>query len=165
MRRSIEEHMDRAEIHELHARYCRGLDRLDRDLLRSIFHPDAFEEHSPWFSGLAYDWIDSAIQESTSRLRGMMFHFISNELIEIKGDFAVAEVYVINVNRYSEISKDYFLFGRYVERLERRDGEWRIAWRARLTDIIRLEDATQSWHADWPPPADHLRGIRGHDDL
>ncbi|WP_221890845.1 nuclear transport factor 2 family protein [Microbispora sp. KK1-11] len=34
---------DQQEIHEVVLRYCRGVDRLDMDLVRSAYHPDAID--------------------------------------------------------------------------------------------------------------------------
>jgi hypothetical protein len=38
----LEELSARAEIHDALLRYCRGLDRVDMDLVRGAFHPDAW---------------------------------------------------------------------------------------------------------------------------
>ena len=33
------------EIHEVMMRYCRGVNRLDPELVKSCYHPDALEDH------------------------------------------------------------------------------------------------------------------------
>lgn len=43
---SLEEMSAKQEITELLYRYCRGIDRLDWDLVRSCYHDDAFDDHS-----------------------------------------------------------------------------------------------------------------------
>ena len=49
---------------------------------------------------------------------------------------------------------------RYVDRFERRDGEWRIAHRVAVTDWSRLT-APDDW---WPLPEHHRLGARGATD-
>src|SRR5690606_8703026 len=39
--------LDREAIHTVLMRYCRGVDRLDRDLIASVYHPDAYDHHGP----------------------------------------------------------------------------------------------------------------------
>ena len=36
--------LDKQEIYEVILRYCRGIDRLDEELLLSVFHPDAYAD-------------------------------------------------------------------------------------------------------------------------
>ena len=69
----------------------------------------------------------------------------SNELIEVDGDVATSEMYLLNLNRYEEEGWDFLLAGRYVERLERRAGEWRIAWRTRIHEITSVERIGERW--------------------
>jgi hypothetical protein len=37
--------LDEAEIRDVHLRYCRGIDRMDFDLVRSCYHPDGIDRH------------------------------------------------------------------------------------------------------------------------
>ncbi len=39
---NLEELSARTEIHDVLLRYCRGLDRVDMDLVRGAFHKDAW---------------------------------------------------------------------------------------------------------------------------
>ena len=43
--------IDRQEILDCLNRYCRALDRHDDELLTSVFHPDAVDNHGPWAGG------------------------------------------------------------------------------------------------------------------
>ncbi|MBU3738793.1 MAG: nuclear transport factor 2 family protein, partial [Rhodoferax sp.] len=45
LRKQVQELTDRHAIHDCIARYCRGVDRLDKALCLSAFHPDALDEH------------------------------------------------------------------------------------------------------------------------
>lgn len=41
----VREQRDRSEIWQVLMNYCRGVDRLDRELLLSCYHPDATDDH------------------------------------------------------------------------------------------------------------------------
>ncbi|WP_268959227.1 nuclear transport factor 2 family protein [Paraburkholderia elongata] len=47
-----QEQQDKAEIREVHTRYCRGIDRMDFDLVRSCYHPDAIDRHGAYEGGV-----------------------------------------------------------------------------------------------------------------
>ncbi|RYG91060.1 MAG: hypothetical protein EON58_18980, partial [Alphaproteobacteria bacterium] len=57
---TIQSTVDRVEIQNVLGRYCRGIDRLDRELLRTVYHPDANDDHGV-FNGNAYDFIDMVL--------------------------------------------------------------------------------------------------------
>ena len=44
----LQQLLDKQEIHEVIMRYCRGIDRLDREMIRSVYHDDAIDEHGLW---------------------------------------------------------------------------------------------------------------------
>ena len=44
-------------------------------------------------------------------------------------------------------NRDLFIAGRYVDRYERREGVWKIAYRSELVDWVREEAAADSWFA------------------
>ena len=43
--REVQELLDKQAIHEVMIRYCRGLDRMDAELVGSAYHPDAHDDH------------------------------------------------------------------------------------------------------------------------
>ena len=45
MEAKLQQLLDEAEIRRVHIRYCRGIDRMDWDLVRSCYHPDAIDQH------------------------------------------------------------------------------------------------------------------------
>ena len=49
---------DRREIHDVVLTYCRGVDRGDLDLVRSVYHPDALDHHHTAFDGTVDEFID-----------------------------------------------------------------------------------------------------------
>src|SRR5579872_4652425 len=44
----LEHVADRQEIYDCLVRFCRGVDRFDRELMMSAFHPDAIDDHGPF---------------------------------------------------------------------------------------------------------------------
>jgi hypothetical protein len=124
---------DRQEILDCLHRYTRGIDRFDKALMLSAYHPDAVDQHGV-AEGVAEAFCDWAIGwhgEHQTRHQ----HIITNHTVEFDGDAAHAETYYIfwAENRQGPPS---LCFGRYVDRFERRDGRWAIAHRVCLNEKI-----------------------------
>jgi ketosteroid isomerase-like protein len=123
--------LDESEIRTVLARYARGIDRRDWEMVRSCYHPDATDAHGGYNGGVE-GFIDnsrSAWDETES-----MSHHINQTLIEVDGDSAWVESYCLCYVRLKsakdgEKPKDILGNIRYVDLFERRDGEWRIALR------------------------------------
>jgi ketosteroid isomerase-like protein len=135
---------DERALNELLTRYARGVDRCDEDLVRSCYHEDATDERG-WFKGRGHDFA----REIVALRKGgpLMQHAISNVRVDVRGDVAFGESYVM-VRTTTADEKVVFGFGRYIDRFERRDGEWRIASR-RVTLESPLLDRDPSQY----PPA------------
>jgi SnoaL-like domain len=125
------------EIAEVVLRYCRGVDRLDLDLVRSCYHDGAVDHHTG-FDGDADRYV-AWLGEVLPRLDGTM-HLIGNQLIEIDGDVARCETYGM-AHHWGDPATDptlNFTTGfRYVDTMERRDGSWRIAERWAIREWTR----------------------------
>jgi hypothetical protein len=69
-------------------------------------------------------------------------HNICNVLIDLDGDIARCESYVIVMVRIPQEGGaiDWMHAGRYVDRFERRNGEWRIAYRTVVYDLERFDE-------------------------
>ncbi len=123
---------DRKQILDCIIRYCRGLDRHDEELLTSAFHEDAIDNHGPRtdrrpaFFGLR---TGGHKENSLSHL-----HSITNHTCEIDGNVAHTESYVIFISRHKDKETIWVGGGRYIDRLEKRNGEWRIVLRRLLTE-------------------------------
>ena len=138
--------IDQAAIRDLHLRYCRGVDRLDWALVRSCYHDDATDDHGGYSGGVDgfMAWVAPALArfESTQ-------HFTGNQLVEVDGDTAWAEHYALVTHRRAagpdEPAADLVVAVRYVDRIERRNGEWRIARRVVIVDFDRLDPVGSSW--------------------
>jgi hypothetical protein len=156
--------LDHIAVRDVVLKYARAVDRGDWELLRSCYHPEAIDDHGP-FRG--------TIDEMVPWLQGTMgtfefsAHYIMNQLVEFDGDdVAWVESYCLAYHRTVATAEqpdqmDWILNVRYVDRMERRDGEWRIAdrrlaWEGGRYD--RVGDAEQT------KPLGML-GRRGRGDL
>ena len=140
---------DREAIYAQLARYCRGVDRRDDELLRSIYWPDATDHHGP-FEGDLEGFISFVNDEVHARFRCTM-HKLGNALIEFDGDTAHCETYAIahHVREAEGRDVDDLVMGlRYIDRFERRAGEWRIARREVRYEWQRL-DLLDPRDPDW----------------
>jgi hypothetical protein len=129
----IQQLSDRAEIHDCMQRYARGIDRQDRALLRSAYHDGAVDDHVG-FIGEVDDFIDWALAYHATQTRYQ--HYILNHTSEIDGDEAHAETYYLFFGTDREPANHITISGgRYVDRLERRDGRWAIVDRVTIVEF------------------------------
>jgi len=134
---------DRAAIYDCMQRYARGIDRQDRGLLRSAYHDGAVDDHVG-FVGEVDDFIDWALAYHGSQTRYQ--HYLLNHTADIDGDEAHAETYYLFVGTDREPANHMTVSGgRYVDRLQRRDGRWAIVDRVCLVEFI---DESQSLLTD-----------------
>lgn len=140
MKKTIEEVVAEATIKDIQIRYCRACDRMDFELLRSCFHPDATTEYG-FFGGSVDDFVAGAEQS--------LPHFVStthntgNQIVEVDGDRAWAEHYTVATHRMAADDlgpvRDFITAVRYIDRLECRKGDWRIARRVLVLDWMRSD--------------------------
>jgi hypothetical protein len=135
---AIQELLDKQAIREALLRYCRGVDRADAELINSAYHSDAVDEHG--VATLQGAGIGPGLVEIVSKSRVSM-HQVSNQLIQITGpDSAGSETYFTAWQSMPGESGEQMLIaiGRYVDRFERRQDEWKIAHRQVILDHTRL---------------------------
>ena len=73
--------LDKQAIHEVVLRYCRGVDRCDRDLVRDCYWPEAIDEHGS-FTGTRDEYLEWLFGRMLPRY-SMTMHFIGNVLVEV----------------------------------------------------------------------------------
>lgn len=129
---TVRELQDRHEIWECLLRYSRGVDRFDRDLIRSAYHPDAVDDHGKFVGG-PEEFIEWAMRQHTEAHLGHL-HNLFNHTCELDGETAHAETYFMFAGMNRRGVPLVLNGGRYLDRLERRDGEWRIAYRTVVRD-------------------------------
>ncbi len=123
---------DREEIWDCLTRYCRGMDRLDRELARSAYHDDAVDDHVG-FIGPVDGFLDWAFEYHGTQVRHQ--HYVTNHSVEVDGDVAHAETYYLFVGTLPDEAAPLTVTGgRYLDRFERRDGRWAIAARVCLPE-------------------------------
>lgn len=123
----IRQLQDRQEILDCLLRYCRGVDRFDREAVRSAYHEDAIDDHGDYVGGVEgfIDWAFGYHQRHQRRT----LHSISNHLCELDGDTAHAETHFTFHAVNCEAPHQTITSGRYIDRLERRNGRWGIVRR------------------------------------
>lgn len=163
----LENMMSKMEIQEVLMRYGRGVDRADEDLLKSCYHPNAIEEHGSAYAGPAFAYIEGAV--GRIRKMGTMAHYICNIHIDLDGELAYAEAYVLTFARFDRDGEsfDTLTGGRIVDRFERRSGEWKIAHRKMTFDWNRDMPSNEGWCLGMFDPADPKMtfGSKDKDDL
>lgn len=128
----------KVEIHELVTAYCRGVDRADAELLKSIFADDA-TVISGVFNGNGQEFA-SQICDFVKNNTDYVFHSVANEWIEVRGDEAVGEHYVIAMMKAG--GQDVMTGGRYIDRYVRDGGKWKIKERSFVMDWNRSDPTT-----------------------
>jgi ketosteroid isomerase-like protein len=123
----VRELWDKQAIREVVNRYSRGVDRQDRELLLSCYHRDAIDDHG-MFVGPADEFFDWTDPSHLHLFRGHQ-HVVANHTCELDGDTAHCETYYLFVANYKESGELALSGGRYIDRMEKRGGEWRIAAR------------------------------------
>ena len=142
---AIRELQDREAIRTLMARYYQAVDRRDFDTVGGCFTDDAFVD----FMGNERRGRE-AIQQYISGVAGyaVTTHFMGNHLAEIRGDGAEVETYAIAHHRDERGSEPRYavMALRYIDRMVREGGGWRVAHRVMVEDWRRTD-------AELPPPA------------
>ncbi|MEM9256079.1 MAG: nuclear transport factor 2 family protein [Pseudomonadota bacterium] len=134
MDRALQHLIDVQAIKELVHRYCRAVDRRDYETLRKLYHSDAVDDHGSFFKGLASEFIDQLpdIQAPMS----ILHHNVTTVNVELDGDYAEGEVYVLAFHQVATDDQplDLIIGGRYLDKYERRQGQWKYGERAVLAD-------------------------------
>jgi|GEM_PF-163827 len=138
---------DRRDILDALMRYTRGADRHDKDLVRSAFWPEATISHGKPMP------LDEFVTWDDSRLAGYAAHqhHVTGQTVDIDGNTAHVESYVVyflvprdrradgvgaaTPGRSLTSEKSLVGSGRYVERWEKRNGEWKILVREYVEDL------------------------------
>jgi hypothetical protein len=126
-------------LHELEMAYCRGIDRRDPDLIRSIFFEDAIEDHGDAWYGTGYQWVEYIFADYLHQFE-LTAHYVLNEWYKVQDDRAEGEVHRISYHRRpggEEVTAASRTFNRY----ECRGGTWRISYRGVTRDWMKESKA------------------------
>ena len=123
--------VDKQEIWEVIIRYARGIDRLDREMVRSCYWDDAVDDHHSYIGGPDY-FID--ITFAAARASSIVQHHgISNFTCELDGDDAYCETYYTFFGENVE-PPHLLSMGRYIDHFQRREGVWKYANRVTIIE-------------------------------
>jgi len=139
--KAIQELIDREAVREVVQRVCRAMDRADYELFLSAYHSDAWDDHG-YYKGPVSKFKPGSIFRADS-VKSLLHHITTHQ-VSIEGDVALSEAYYIAVQR-AELGGELYdttFFGRYHDRLERRDGQWKIADRLTIFDSTRVDKVT-----------------------
>jgi hypothetical protein len=127
----LEQMLHRQEILDCVIRFCRGMDRFDREVFLSAYHPDAVIAAGAFVGGPVplYDWASKLHEQGQSATH----HNLLNHRCDIDGDVAHTETYYLFVGRNRDES-NWIAGGRYFDRFERRNGQWKIALRTTVIE-------------------------------
>jgi hypothetical protein len=135
---AIEILLNKQAITEVLYRYCRAMDRIDRDMTLSIWHPDGTCNYSST-EGVADMLFRDYLTGSTKARQGFANHShqITNILIELTGDRAASEAYfTASLQTVPTDGKvlEHLWRGRYLDRWSKRAGAWAIDHRQVVFD-------------------------------
>ena len=148
LREQLTDLRDRQEIVATLQRYIRGIDRHDKELVRSAFWPEArINLGTP--NGRE-EYVDR--EEAALAAYAQHQHHVTGQTIDLQGNTAHVESYVWFIAVPRDTSKDtpgpaatpgrtlvssdtQLGSGRYIERWEKRNGEWKILVREYAHDV------------------------------
>ncbi|AYY57528.1 nuclear transport factor 2 family protein [Burkholderia multivorans] len=155
--------IDKDQIRDVMLRYARGVDRRDWERVRSAFFEDCHDDHAD-FKGTRDAFIAWVRERHDAPSLLTSTHFLGNCLVEFTSDSvaAVETYFVARLELAPQASEHRSMldakhadsahnsrvqvFGRYVDRFEKRNDEWRIARRRTVFDAIEshLVDAADA---------------------
>ena len=150
MESELKDLLARDKIRQALVTLARGEDRRDAALITSAYWPDSVTDYGVFKGDFAayLAWVVPGADAITNTQ-----HVLGQTFIELDGTRAKAETQVISYHRINmgEAEQDTVIGGRYLDVMEQRDGEWRIASRTMLYD----------WYQDWGQAIDWSQGVMG----
>ena len=121
----LEELEARTAIEDCLKRFARAVDRQDWKAAREAYHDDAVDDHG-FFKGPPDEFLAHIAKLHEVQEHSM--HFNTNVLIEFQArDRAFVETYVLVLQRFRD--RRVTASARYLDRFEKRNGEWRVGYR------------------------------------
>ena len=142
--------LERDRIRSCIERLARGEDRRDAALITASYWPDSITDYGV-FAGSFEKYLEWVVPGSPAI--PVTQHVLGQSFIDLKADVARVETHVTSYHRIDTGTehRDTVIGGRYLDRLEKRDGDWRIANRTMLYD----------WFQDFGLAVDWSRGVMG----
>jgi SnoaL-like domain len=148
----LQQLQDRQDITDCLTRFSRGMDRFDREWFLSAFPPDAVIAAGDFVGGPAdlYDWARNMHEKGQIATQ----HNLLNNTCDIDGDTAHCETYYPFAARNRD-ETNWIAGGRYFDRLERRNGQWRIALHTNVIEWSGMVPTMPIPFADVPDIGDN----------
>lgn len=127
----LQELLDRQDIYDCIKRISRAIDRFDEELFVSGFHEDAVIDAGAFVEAPRKVYAGGAALHEAGQISTL--HHLTNHSCEIVGDVGHAETYFYYVGRNRD-GGNWMAGGRYADRLERRGGVWKVAFRCTLLE-------------------------------
>jgi len=140
---SVEIIQDHFAIRDVIQRYCRGVDRLDIELIDSVYWDDSYDDHGLYKGpGKGFGaWVIPILRQFCQ----VQMHVLGQSNIELDADQAAVETYYVayhggenGAGKFIESSG-----GRYVDTFSRRHGEWRIARRVVVLEWSHVQQGIE----------------------
>ncbi len=132
----VDDLIAKAAIRYVLSRYCRGIDRMDREMAYSVWHDNGTAHYIDTYEGSGRGFIDWVWEAHRAMQRHS--HQITNVLIEVDGAAASSEAYVTaglwTTPDSDGAQTEILVRARYLDRWSRRGGCWAIDQRLCVTD-------------------------------
>lgn len=133
--------IDETDVRRVRQVWAFARDHGEWDKMRACFHPDASVLVS-WFSGPAKLFMErTVVMAAERRLEERSKHWFGNSRVAVKGDRAILETDALVLGRdwIDGYWFDYTMYVRMYDRMERRDGAWKILRMVVIYDKDRLD--------------------------
>lgn len=138
--------VEKVAITELIHRSCRGIDRMDKELAKSVWHADSVADFSALggYCGDGYGYVEHATAMH-SHMEAHM-HLATNILIDLDGDRAASEtcIFVTLQHRNEDKLLQYSTWCRYLDQWSKRGGRWGIDKRLGVADFDEVREVTRA---------------------
>ena len=140
LKQMVQHQQDRQDILDCIVRESRARDRQDVEMIAGCWWAEGVDEHGPIVTN-APDYPAKANAGHAANFN-MTSHNITNHLCEIVGNSAYCESYVVGGLFWLDGKTTTIAMGRYIDELEKRNGEWRLLKRRCTIEMSANSDAT-----------------------
>jgi len=137
----IERLVDEYEVRRVRQTWAFARDHGEWETMRACFHPDA-TVCVAWYSGPASVFFERTIAMTAERgPEERSKHWFGNSRVSVKGDRALLETdtMVLNRDHFEGHLFDFTIYLRLYDRVERRQGQWKILRMNGIYDKDRLD--------------------------
>jgi hypothetical protein len=131
-------------IRQVLERYCRGIDRVDIDLVSQSYWEDSIDDHGVYV-GPGADFA-ATMGPRIAEAYTQTVHVIGQSYIELEGAFATAETYFVAYHIRPDGASTCVdvAGGRYVDLFEQRRDEWRIKDRTVVMEWVESRSGLEN---------------------